>query len=144
SAGSYPGPVCYDHGGAEPTITDVDALLGYLNPDYFLGGRAALNIEKAEKVFQEKVAGPLGRPVLEAAAAMYTLANSMIYDLLHMATVQRGLDPRTFALFSFGGTAGMHVAAYGDELGVSHIVIPHSASMHGAFGLITSDIVHED
>jgi N-methylhydantoinase A len=144
SAGSYPGPVCYDHGGSEPTITDVDALLGYLNPDYFLGGRAALNLEKARQVFKDKVAGPLGRSVTDAAAAMYQLANSMIYDLLHKTTIQRGLDPRKFALFSFGGTAGMHVAAYGDELGVSHIVIPHSASVHGAFGLITSDIVHED
>jgi N-methylhydantoinase A len=144
SAGSYPGPVAYDHGGTEPTVTDVDAILGYLNPDYFLGGRAALNIEKARRAFDEKVAGRLGRPVIEAAAAIYQLANAMIYDLLHKTTIQRGLDPRRFALFSFGGTAGMHVAAYGDELGVSHIVIPHSASVHGAFGLITSDIVHED
>jgi N-methylhydantoinase A len=144
SAGSYPGPVAYDHGGTEPTITDVDAILGYLNPHYFLGGRAALNIDKARAIFKEKVADPLGRPVVEAAAAIYQLANSMIYDLLHKTTIQRGLDPRRFALFSFGGTAGMHVAAYGDELGVSHIVIPHSASVHGAFGLVTSDIVHED
>jgi N-methylhydantoinase A len=136
--------VAYDHGGTEPTVTDVDAILGYLNPNYFLGGRASLNIDKARRVFEEKVAGPLGRPVTEAAAAIYQLANSMIYDLLHKTTIQRGLDPRRFALFSFGGTAGMHVAAYGDELGVSHIVIPHSASVHGAFGLITSDIVHED
>lgn len=144
SAGSYPGPVCYDHGGTEPTITDVDAILGYLNADFFLGGRAALNIEKARQVFQAKVADPLGRPLIDTAAAMYQLANAMIYDLLHKTTIQRGLDPRGFALFSFGGTAGMHVAAYGAELGVSHIVIPHSAAVHGAFGLITSDIVHED
>ncbi len=144
SAGSYPGPVCYDHGGTEPTITDVDAILGYLNADYFLGGRAALNIEKARHLFKEKVADPLGRPVIEAAAAMYQLANSMIYDLLHKTTIQRGLDPRHFGLFSFGGTAGMHVSSYGAELGVSHIVIPHSAAVHGAFGLVTSDIVHED
>jgi N-methylhydantoinase A len=136
--------VCYDHGGTEPTITDVDAILGYLNADSFLGGRAALNIEKARQVFKEKVADPLGRPVIEAATAMYELANSMIYDLLHKTTIQRGLDPRRFALFSFGGTAGMHVAEYGAELGVSHIVIPHSASVHGAFGLVVSDIVHED
>lgn len=144
SAGSYPGPVCYENGGEEPTITDVDAILGYLNPDYFLGGRKSLNIEKAERVFKDKVADPLGRSVPEAAAALYRLANSMIYDLLHKVTIQRGLDPRQFALFSFGGTAGMHVAAYGDELGVAEIVIPHSASVHGAFGLTTSDIVHED
>ncbi len=144
SAGSYPGPVCYENGGENPTITDVDAILGYLNPDFFLGGRERLNIEKAERVFKEKVADPLGRSVPDAAAALYRLANSMIYDLLHKVTIQRGLDPRQFALFSFGGTAGMHVAAYGDELGVAQIVIPHSASVHGAFGLTTADIVHED
>jgi N-methylhydantoinase A len=144
SAGSYPGPVCYDHGGEEPTITDVDAILGFLNPAFFLGGREQLNIEKATEVLRKKVAEPLEMSVFEAAAAMYKLANSMIYDLLHKVTIQRGLDPRHFALFSYGGTAGMHVAAYGQELGVSHIIVPHSAAVHGAFGLITSDIVHED
>ena len=144
SAGSYPGPVCYDHGGSEPTITDMDAILGYLNPAFFLGGRARLDIDKAAAVFQEQVADPLGLPLIEAAAAIYRLANSLFFDLLHKTTVQRGLDPRRFALFSFGGTAGMHVCAYGEELGVSHIVIPHSASVHGAYGLITSNVAHED
>jgi N-methylhydantoinase A len=75
---------------------------------------------------------------------MYKFANSHFHDLLHKTTVQRGLDPRRFALFSFGGTAGMHVGAYGEELGVSAIVIPQSASVHGAFGLVTSDVAHED
>jgi N-methylhydantoinase A len=144
SAGSYPGPVCYGHGGEEPTITDVDAILGYLNPDYFLGGRERLDIELARRRFASQVAEPLGLGLMEAAAAVYKLANSLFFDLLHKTTVQRGLDPRQFALFSFGGTAGMHVAAYGEELGVSTIVVPHSASVHGAFGLITSDIAHED
>lgn len=144
SAGSYPGPVCYGHGGNEPTITDVDAILGYLNADYFLGGRETLDIELATHTFERKVAQPLGLGVIEAAAAMYKLANSLFFDLLHKTTVQRGLDPRGFSLFSFGGTAGMHVAAYGEELGVRDVVIPHSASVHGAFGLITSDIAHED
>jgi N-methylhydantoinase A len=144
SAGSYPGPVCYDHGGLDPTVTDVDAILGYLHSSYFLGGRETLNIEKARRVFHEKIAAPLGMADLDAAAAIYRLTNSMIYDLLHKVTIEAGLDPRQYALVSFGGTAGMHVAAYGEELGVSHIVIPHSASVHGAFGLVTSDIVHED
>lgn len=144
SAGSYPGPICYAHGGEEPTITDIDAVLGYLNPRYFLGGRAAVDVDRARRLFEVKIAEPLGLGELEAAAAMYKLANSLFYDLLHKTTVQRGLDPRRFALFSFGGTAGMHVGAYGEELRVSHIVIPHSASVHGAFGLVTSDIAHED
>jgi N-methylhydantoinase A len=144
SAGSYPGPVSYGHGGEEPTITDTDAILGYLNPDFFLGGRESLDIDRAREVYEEKVAKPLGRPLVEAAAAMYGFANALFHDLLHKTTVQRGLDPRRFDLYSFGGTAGMHVAAYGEELGVRQIVIPYSASVHGAFGLIESDIAHED
>jgi N-methylhydantoinase A len=144
SAGSYPGPVCYDHGGTEPTITDVDAVLGYLNPAFFLGGREGLDIEKARAALEEKVAKPLGMSTIEAAGAIYRLTNSMIYDLLHRATVQRGLDPRRFALFSFGGTAGLHVARYGAELGVDPIVIPHSASVQGAFGVVSSDVIYEE
>src|SRR5262245_25962998 len=143
SAGSFPGPVCYDHGGDEPTLTDVDALLGYLHSNYFLGGRAQLNLEKARRVFETRVAEPLGLPVADAAAAIYKLANSMIYDLMHKTTVQRGLDPRVFSLFSTGGTAGMHLGAVGEELGVNQVIVPHTASVHRAFGLVTSDIVHE-
>jgi N-methylhydantoinase A len=144
SAGSYPGPICYDHGGDEPTITDVDAILGYLKPEYFAGGRAKLNLERASEVFADRVAQPLGMSIVEAASSIYRLTNNIIFDLLHKATVQKGLDPRKFALFSFGGTAGMHVASYGAQLGVDRIVIPHSASVQGAFGLVISDIVHEE
>ncbi|MGH2873697.1 MAG: hydantoinase/oxoprolinase family protein, partial [Solirubrobacteraceae bacterium] len=144
SAGSYPGPVCYGHGGDEPTITDVDAVLGFLNPDFFFAGREGLDVERARAAIEERIAKPLKMDVIEAAAAMYRLANSLIHDLLHKTTVQRGLDPRGFSLFSFGGTAGMHVGAYSAELGVAQVVVPNSASVHGAFGLITSDIVHED
>ncbi|MBM3677042.1 MAG: hydantoinase/oxoprolinase family protein [Actinobacteria bacterium] len=143
SAGSYPGPVCYGHGGNEPTVTDVDAILGYLNADFFLGGRAGLDVDASRRAFEEQVARPLGLEVEEAAPRIYRFANERFFDLLHKVTVQRGLDPRRFALFSFGGTAGMHAAAYGEELGVARIVIPHSASVHGAFGLVTSDVVHE-
>jgi N-methylhydantoinase A len=144
SAGSYPGPVCYGHGGQEPTITDVDAILGYLNPEFFLGGRERLDVDAAYEAVEQHVARPLRMDVVEAAAAMYRLANSRFTDLLHRTTVQRGLDPRRFALFSFGGTAGMHVCAYGAALGVARIVVPHSASVHGAFGLVGSDVTHED
>jgi N-methylhydantoinase A len=144
SAGSIPGPVCYGHGGQEPTITDVDAILGYLNPEFFLGGRERIDVDAARDAFEHAVAQPLGMDVIPAAAAMYRLANSRFTDLLHRTTVQRGLDPRRFALFSFGGTAGMHVCAYGAALGVARIVVPHSASVHGAFGLAGSDVTHED
>jgi N-methylhydantoinase A len=144
SAGSDPGPVCYGFGGQEPTITDVDLLLGYLNPRFFLGGRAGLDNDLAFKVFKAKVADPLRMDPIEAAGSVHRLANSMIYDLLHKQTVEKGLDPREYSLFVFGGTAGMHMAAIAPELGVRNIVIPHSASVHGAFGLVSADVVYTD
>jgi N-methylhydantoinase A len=144
SAGAYPGPICYRHGGTEPTLTDIDGILGYLNDAFFLDGKAALDIEAAREAFTARVATPLGMDTETAAAAIYRFANSRIYDLLHKTTVQRGLDPRRFALFSTGGTAGMHLPAIGRRLGVRAIVVPHSASVHGAFGIATSDVVHDE
>jgi N-methylhydantoinase A len=144
SAGSYPGPVCYANGGNEPTVTDVDAVLGFLNADLFLGGRARLDIEAGRAAFEERVASKLALEPLAAAAAIYRLTNSLIYDLLHKTTIQRGLDPRSFALFSTGGTAGMHLPAIGRQLGTKEITVPNTASVQGAFGLVTTDVVHEE
>jgi N-methylhydantoinase A len=143
SAGATPGPVCYRRGGTEPTITDVDLILGYLKPDLFLEGRAGLDRDAALEAFESRIAAPLGLDVLEAAGQMYRLANSFMFDLLHKMTVQRGLDPREYVLFSYGGTAGMHLGAVGEELQVERVVIPASASVQGAFGLSSADVVHE-
>jgi N-methylhydantoinase A len=143
SAGASPGPVCYRRGGTEPTITDVDLILGYLKADLFLEGRATLDLDVALEAFERTVSGPLGLDVLEAAGQMYRLANSFMFDLLHKMTVQRGLDPRGYVLFSYGGTAGMHLGAVAEELQVRRVVIPASASVQGAFGLSSSDVVHE-
>jgi N-methylhydantoinase A len=144
SAGSDPGPVCYGFGGDEPTITDVDLLLGYLDSRFFLSGRASLDRDRAFAAFKSKVADPLRMDPIEAAGSVYRLANSMVYDLLHKQTVEKGLDPRDYTLFASGGTAGMHMAAIAPELGVRKIVIPHSASVHGAFGLVSADVVYTD
>ena len=75
---------------------------------------------------------------------VYRLTNSIIYDLLHKLTIERGLDPRSYVMFSYGGTAGMHLTTLAPQLGVSRVVIPHSASVHGAFGLMMSDVTHEE
>ena len=144
SAGAYPGPICYKHGGTEPTLTDIDGILGYLNSAFFLDGGATLDVAGATEAFTRRVAGPLGMDTETAAAAIYRFANSRFYDLLHKTTVQRGLDPRRFALFSTGGTAGMHLAAVGQKLGVRAIVVPYSASVHGAYGIASSDVVHDE
>ena len=144
SAGSTPGPVCYDRGGLEPTITDVDLILGYLDQRYFLGGREPLNIDKAWERFKVAIADKLGMDVREAAGEAYRLANSMIHDMLHKLTVERGLDPRTYVLFSSGGTAGMHVGNFAPQLNVSSVVVPHAASVHGALGTVSSDVSYEE
>ena len=144
SAGAYPGPVCYGFGGEDPTITDVDLLLGYLNPRFYMEGRAKLHTERAWQVFKSKVADLLGMDVMEAASAVYRLTNSLAYDMLHKMTVEKGLDPRDYVLFSYGGTAGMHVGAFAQELGVKRLIIPYAAAVQGAYGLVNANVVHEE
>jgi len=144
SAGAHPGPVCYGFGGKEATVTDMDLILGYLNSKFYMEGRAALDIEGARQAFKSQVADPLGMNTLEAACALCRLTNSLLYDLLHKMTVEKGLDPRDYVLFSYGGTAGMHLAAVGQELEMQRVIIPYAASVQGAYGLVSADIVHED
>ncbi len=142
-AGAAPGPVCYDVGGREPTVSDADLILGYLNADYFLGGRMKLNKAKTLDAVREKIAKPLGMSDVEAASGIYRIANSHMSDLIRKATVEKGHDPRNFVLFAFGGAAPVHASRYAAELGIRQVVIPLTASVHGATGLISSDVVYE-
>jgi N-methylhydantoinase A len=142
-AGAKPGPVCYGIGGAEPTVSDADLVLGYLNENYFLGGRMTLDKKAALQALQEKIAKPLGMSVIEAASGIYRIANSHMSDLIRKATVEKGHDPRGFVLFAFGGAGPVHASRYAAELGVTEVVIPLTASVHGATGLISSDVVYE-
>jgi N-methylhydantoinase A len=142
-AGASPGPVCYDVGGGEPTVSDADLILGYLNEDYFLGGRMKLHKPKTLAAIREKIAGPLKMSEVEAASGIYRIANSHMSDLIRRATVERGHDPRHFVLFAFGGAAPVHASRYAAELGIRQVVIPLTASVHGATGLISSDVVYE-
>ena len=142
-AGASPGPVCYDVGGEEPTVSDADLVLGYLNENYFLGGRMKLNKPKTLAAMREKIAKPLKMTEVEAASGIYRIANSHMSDLIRKATVEKGHDPRDFVLFAFGGAAPVHASRYAAELGVRQVVIPLTASVHGATGLISSDLVYE-
>jgi N-methylhydantoinase A len=142
-AGASPGPVCYDVGGSEPTVSDADLILGYLNPDYFLGGRMTLNKAKTLDAVREKIAKPLKLSEVEAASGIYRIANSHMSDLIRKATVEKGHDPRNFVLFAFGGAAPVHASRYAAELGIRQVVVPLTASVHGATGLISSDVVYE-
>ena len=143
SAGSRPGPVCYGLGGTEPTLTDVFMLIGYMDPEIFLGGSMTLDKEAARLVFKEKIADPLKLSVEEAAFGIYRIASAQITDLIREITIERGLDPRDYVLHAFGGSCGMVAGMFGAELGVKKIVIPYTASVNCAFGLISADIAHE-
>src|SRR5580704_3487898 len=143
SAGSRPGPVCYGLGGTEPTLTDVFMLIGYMDPNIFLGGTMRLDPANARRVFEEKIARPLAMGVEEAAFGIYRVATAQISDLIHEITVERGLDPRDFVLHAFGGSCGIVAGMFGAELKVKKMVVPYTASVNCAFGLVSADIVHE-
>jgi N-methylhydantoinase A len=141
SAGALPGPACYGFGGTEATVTDADLILGYLNPDYFLGGSMKLHPDKAHEAIK-KLADKLGWDVTTTAAGIYDIVNAQMADLVRSATIERGYNPSEFALFGYGGNGPMHAAIYAGELGVGEIVIPSVASTFSAFGSATSDILH--
>lgn len=143
SAGSDPGPVCYGSGGEQPTVTDVDLIQGYFSPEYFLGGDKEMDPEPAYEVFDEKIATPLGKDVEEAAADIYKLTNSIIADLIREMTVEKGIDPRKFTLVSIGGAAGMHAASYARQLNIPEVLVPYTASVNSALGLLSTDVNHE-
>ena len=143
-AGASPGPVCYNRGGTEPTVTDASLILGYLNPEYFLGGQIALDVEAARRAVAEKVAEPLGMSVTEAAGAIHRIVNAQMSDLIRNATIQRGHDPRGDTMFAFGGACPVHAGRFAAELGIEQVVVPVTASVHGAVGLVASDVVYEE
>jgi N-methylhydantoinase A len=140
SAGARPGPACYGAGGTDPTVTDANVVLGRINPDAFLGGRMRLDAERAHAVIAERIATPLSIGVEEAAAAMVDIVDAQMADLIRRVTVERGLDPSAFAVFGYGGAAGLHVDSYASRLGCREIVIPRTASVFSAFGIASSDV----
>ncbi|MBI4182512.1 MAG: hydantoinase/oxoprolinase family protein [Proteobacteria bacterium] len=143
SAGAVPGPACYGRGGKLPTLTDANLVLGYISGETFLGGRLPLTREKAAAALETHVSGPLGLSVEEAALAINALASSRIAEGIRAATVRRGLDPRDFSLFSFGGAGGLHADAVARELLVPKAIIPREASVLSALGFLTSDVRHD-
>ena len=143
SAGARPGPVCYGLGGTEPTLTDVMTLIGYMDPATFLGGTVRLDIDAARAAFETRIAGPMGMDVNEAAFGIYRIAAAQIADLIHEITVERGLDPRDFVLHAFGGSCPLLAGVFGEELNVKRIVVPYTAAVNCAFGLVSADVVHE-
>jgi N-methylhydantoinase A len=142
SAGAVPGPACYGRGGEQPTVTDANVVLGYINPDYFLGGELTLDRDLAEKAIREKVAEPLGMSVRDAAAGIIEIADHHMSDLMRKMTIERGYDPRDFVVYAFGGAGPLHGGAFGRELGAKEILFPlgNVASAFSALGLAVSDL----
>ncbi len=143
SAGADPGPVCYGKGNDVPTVTDADVVLGYINPENFLGGRIRLDRAKAVAAVQ-KVADALGLPLLETAAGIARVAEFKMADIIRKMTVEKGFDPRDFTLFAFGGAGPAHASVFGAELGVKKVIIPQKeiASTWCAFGAAAADMLH--
>lgn len=141
SAGSQPGPVCYERGGTEPTVTDADVVLGRINPDNFFGGRKRLNKSKAEQAIKEKIAKPLKLDTVQAAKGIVDIVDAHMADLIRKATIERGYDPRDFVLLSYGGAGPVHVGAYARELGIKKAVISPHAPVFSALGIVSSDIL---
>jgi N-methylhydantoinase A len=141
SAGSTPGPVCYDQGGVKPTVTDADVILGRVDPEKFFNGRKRLNRPKALGLMEEQIARPLGCDVLKAAKGVIEIVDARMADLIRKLTVERGFDPRDFVLFAYGGAGPTHVGAYAREIGLRLAVVSPYASVFSALGIASSDIV---
>lgn len=140
SAGSMPGPVCYDLGGTEPTVTDADVVLGYINPDGYFGGQMPLNKAKAERAIKEKIADPLGISVLEAAAMIRRVVDQNMASAIKREVHMRGYYPEDFVLFAFGGAGPTHVAGF--KADVPKAVVFPAAPVFCAMGSSIMDIVH--
>ena len=142
SAGSNPGPACYGLGGKLPTCTDADLVLGYLDKDFFAGGKIPLSFGNAEKAIKEKIADPLDLDVEKAAAGMYRVINVNMATGVREVSVKRGHDPREFPLIVAGGAGPVHACMIGLELEIPVMIIPKESSIFCAAGMLMSDLKH--
>lgn len=142
SAGARPGAACYGHGGENPTVTDADLVLGYIDPDYFLGGKFKLDTGLARAAIEEKVARPLGLSVEVAAAGIVTVINSRMEGELRLCLISRGFDPRSFALVALGGGGPVRACMVAKELGIQHVIVPPYPGLGSAMGLLMTDVKH--
>ncbi|MDQ3811127.1 MAG: hydantoinase/oxoprolinase family protein, partial [Chloroflexota bacterium] len=139
SAGAAPGPVCYGQGGQQPTLTDANLLLGYLNQRSLLGGQLPLDPEGAERLFVERVARPLALDPLEAAYGVHRIGVANMVRAVRAISSERGRDPRAFTFIAYGGNGPLHAIAAADELGVRRVVVPPAPGLFSAFGLLAAE-----
>ncbi|MFN0153037.1 MAG: hydantoinase/oxoprolinase family protein [Gaiella sp.] len=139
SAGAQPGPICYGRGGAEVTVTDANLLLGRLDPEYFLAGRMRLDPAPLSDALTD-LGEPMGLDALELAASIVEIANENMASAIKMVSLERGHDPRRFALLAFGGAGPLHAAAVARLLGIPKVIIPQYPGVFSALGLLLADI----
>lgn len=142
SAGAQPGPACYGRGGTEATVTDSNLVLGFLDPDNFLGGRAKLDRGAAEAAV-DRVAETLGVDRMAAAEGIHRIINTRMAEGIRLVSVRRGVDPRRFAILSFGGAAALHVTDVARQLDLKRVIVPRLAAVLSAWGMLASDIRYE-
>ena len=140
SAGAKPGPACYPKGGQAPTVTDADLMLGWLDADYFLGGKVRLNRSAAERAIATKVAEPLSLDLIAAADGIVKIVNSQMVEALRLVTVSRGEDPRQYVMVAFGGAGPVHAAQLAEELKIPRVLIPPFPGVASAMGLLVSNL----
>ncbi|MSP68130.1 MAG: hydantoinase/oxoprolinase family protein [Alphaproteobacteria bacterium] len=140
SAGAVPGPACYDTGNDEPTVTDANVVLGYLNQSALAGGTVPLRPERSYRAIETKIAAPLGRGLMETAYGVHTIADANMMHAVKTVTTYRGRDPRDFDLFAFGGNGGVHAVSLARLLQIRRVLIPPAAGVFSAVGLLFANV----
>ena len=139
SAGADPGPACYGRGGKRPTVTDCNVLLGYVDPNSFLGGEFKLDAQAAANAVEEHLAKPLGVSALEAAWTVRVVANALMAQAMRLMTVERGFDPRELSYMCYGGAGPVHAIDLAEELEIKEVIVPPLPGLFSAFGMIVAD-----
>src|SRR5437773_1317193 len=142
SAGALPGPLCYDLGGTEPTVTDANVILGFLNPGQLAGGAVTLNAARAHEVFEATIARRMGLPLADAAYGAHVIAASNMMRAIRAVSSERGRDPREYSLFAFGGNGPLFAAGMARQLEMRRIVVPPAPGLFSSFGLLFADVEH--
>ena len=143
SAGAEPGPVCYGRGGTQPTVTDADLVLGYLDPDYFLGGQLKIDLAAARQAIQTQIAAPLGLSLEEAAWGIHQVVNESMANAARIHTLERGKDPHHFPVFAFGGAGPVHGFRVAQALGSPALIVPLGAGVMSAVGFLTAPLAFD-
>jgi len=138
SAGAYPGPACYNSGGQEPTVTDADLVLGYINPEYFLGGKIKLDVDCSKKAIMAKVGEPLSMDLVSAAAGIFKIVNENMASAMRIHIAEKGEDPREYCIVAFGGAGPIHAHAIAKKLSINKIICPYGAGVASAIGFISA------